>query len=332
MLAVAVAALLMPASVVVDRGDYVINADVIGSGRPVVAIAGGPGFSGRSVWGIGFGMRERCRTYLFDQLGTGNSKLKDPQAKLDDYVGLHKTIEDLEALRKKAGHTKWTVIGQSFGVIVSLVYAARHPESIDHLVLVSVPGIGPDGGQLTVNLAAKIPKPVMDKMIEFDLRQDLPEEEKLATQVLGGMPYYFHDVERGERLAKEAPEGLFAPRVFKLLQRHILNPTAYRDDLKRLTSFKRPVSMIQGHQDPCGAAMPYLLKEDYFPHAKVHMLGGAGHFAWLEHREFFFHDLHQTLKLPLPQYLRNLGEMEDPARDRELEAMEKFGWPFGRSL
>jgi len=329
MLALALAAFSLQASVVVDRGDYVIHADVIGSGRPVVAIAGGPGFSGRSVWGIGFGMRERCRTYLFDQLGTGQSKLKSASGKLDDYVGLDKTIADLEALRKKAGLTKWTVLGQSWGVIVSLVYAAKHPEAIDHLVLVSIPGIGHDGTELSQNLDAKIPKPVMDKMIEFELRQDIPEEEKLATQVLGAMPYYFHDVEIGERLAKAAPAGLFAPKVFMLLRKHVLNPTAYREDLKRLNSFKRPVTMIQGHQDPCGAAMPYQLKEDYFPHAKVRMLSGAGHFAWLESRRSFFFELHQALKLPLPAYLQRLGEWEDPARDRELEAMEKLGWPFG---
>lgn len=329
MVALVLAAFALQAPVVVDRGDYVIHAEVIGSGRPVVAIAGGPGFSGRSVWGVGFGMRERCRTYLFDQLGTGQSKLKSATSKLDDYVGLHKTIDDLEALRRKAGHAKWTVVGQSWGVIVSLVYAARHPEAIDHLVLVSIPGLGKDGMELSRNLDAKIPKPVMDKMIEFELRQDIPEEEKLATQVLGAMPYYFHDFEIGERLAKEAPAGLFAPKVFMLLRKHVLNPTEYREDLMRLTSFKRPVTMIQGHQDPCGAAMPYLLKEDYLPHAKVRMLGGAGHFAWLEDRQFFFYEMHQALGLPLPQYLQRLGESEDPSRDREREAMKKSGWPFG---
>lgn len=314
-----------------DRGPYTITADAIGSGNPVVAIAGGPGFSGRAVWGIGFGARERVRTYLFNQLGTGGSQLKDPSGNLGDHISLANTIADLEALRKRVGVKRWTVVGQSWGVIVAMVYASRHPTSIGHLVLTSVPGIGPDGFILGKNLDRLMSADAMDRLLELETRNDIPETEKIGRQVLMAMPYYFENFEWGREVAEEAPPDLFNPNVFIALRKHILNPSGYWSDLVRLPQvFKSPVTMIQGHQDPCGSAMPFLLKEKFLPQAKVHLLSGCGHFGWIEDRQMFFHAYLTALKVPLPQYLAHANTDDNPAWDLELAAMKKSGWPFGK--
>lgn len=316
----------------VDRGAYTITADAIGSGRPVVAIAGGPGFSGRAVWGIGFGARERVRTYLFNQLGTGGSRLKATSESLGDHISLQNTIADLEALRKRVGAKKWTVVGQSWGVIVAMVYASKHPNVVDHLVLTSVPGIGPDGFVLGNNLNRLMPADVMAQLLELDRQTDVPEAEKIGRQVLTAMPYYFEDFERGKKLTDEAPSDLFNPHVFIALRKHILNPTEYWSDLLRLPrAYKSPVTMIQGHQDPCGSAMPFLLKERFLPQAKVELIYGCGHFGWIEDRQMFFHAYLSALRVPLPQYLAQPDPDENPAWQLELTAMKKNGWPFGQS-
>lgn len=329
MVAALIASFVFQSSLTVDRGDYLINADIVGVGRPVVAIAGGPGFSGRSVWAIGFGLRERCRTYLFDQLGTGKSRVKTGKGTLADHVSLDRTIADLEALRKQAGHTKWTVIGQSWGVIVALTYAAKHPNAIEHLVLTSIPGIGLDGDVLSQNLSKTIPQSVTDALIEQSAREDLTEEQKIESQVMAVMPYYFHRPELAELLMKDAPPNLFAAPVFMALRQHILNPGKYGPLLPKLRETKFPVTMIQGHQDPCGAAMPFLLKEEYLPQAHVELIGRCGHFAWVEQSEFFFYALYQRLKLPLPDWVEHGFELEHPAQDRETAARKQHGWPFG---
>lgn len=327
MLATVIAALVFPASMTVDRGDYVIHADIVGRGRPVVAIAGGPGFSGQSVWAIGFGLRERCRTYLFDQLGTGRSRMKS--GKLADAISLENTIADLEAVRKQAGHTKWTVVGQSWGVIVALTYAAKHPNAIDHLVLTSIPGIGHDGDVLSQNLNKLIPQSVFDKLLAEDLREDLTEEQKIESQVMSVMPYYFREPEYVAGLMKDLPPNLFSAPVFIALRRHIRNPAAYGPLLPKLREAKFPVTMIQGHQDPCGAAMPFLLKEAYLPQAHVELLDRCGHFGWIEQSALFFYALFNRLKLPLPDWVEHGFELEHPAQDREAAARKQFGWPFG---
>lgn len=327
MIAAVAAALVFQSSISVDRGDYVINADIVGVGRPVVAIAGGPGFSGRAVWGIGFGLRERCRTYLFDQLGTGKSRMKT--GNLSDTVRLDRTIADLEAVRKQAGHTKWTVVGQSWGVIVALTYAAKHPNAIEHLVLTSIPGIGHDGDVLSQNLNNLIPKSVFDALLAEDSRNDLTEEQKIKSQVMLVMPYYFRDPESALGMMKDLPPNLFSAPVFMALRRHILNPEAYEPLFPKLRETKFPVTMIQGHQDPCGAAMPFLLKEKYLPQAHVELIGRCGHFGWIEQSAEFFYVLHRRLKLPFPDWVEHGFELEHPAQDREGAARQKFGWPFG---
>jgi pimeloyl-ACP methyl ester carboxylesterase len=329
MIAAVIAAFVFQSSMAVDRGDYVINADLVGVGRPVVAIPGGPGFSGRSVWAIGFGLRERCRTYLFDQLGTGKSRMKAGKGSLADAISLDRTIEDLEALRKRAGHTKWTVVGQSWGVIVALTYAAKHPNAIEHLVLTSIPGIGMDGDVLSQNLNRVIPQSVFDKLVEESAREDLTEEQKIESQVMSVMPYYFHGPGYAESLMKDMPPNLFSAPVFMALRRHILNPAAYGPSLPKLRETKFPVTMIQGHQDPCGSAMPYRLKEAYLPQAHVQLLGRCGHFGWIEDSVAFFYALHERLKLPLPRWVEHGFELEHPAQDREAAARKQFGWPFG---
>lgn len=300
-----------------------VHAESIGKGKPMVAIPGGPGFSGRSLWGIGFGMRDSVKTYLFDQHGTERIQTKASRA-----ISLDGTIQDLEILRKRNGHKKWIVLGQSWGVIVALVYAARHPEAVEHLVLTSVPGLDLDGNVLQQNLDKKIPKDVQKSFIDIELDPALSPEEKLTRQVPAAMPYYFYDLEIGEEMLQKAPKNLFSPGVFLALQKHILNSQAYRADLKKLKNLKAPVTMIQGHQDPCGSAMPYRLREQFLPKAKVALIPYSGHFPWIEERTLFFGELHEALNLKFPAWLDETYGNETPVQT-ERDLRKKNNWPFG---
>lgn len=319
-------------SITVDRGAYVISAESIGTGVPMVAIAGGPGFSGRAVWGVGFGMRNSLKTYLFDQLGTGKSNLKNPKSELKPHLTLANTVDDLEALRKKSGAKKWIVFGQSWGAIVAMVYASKYPNSVKRLVLASIPGIGHDGTILGTNLNRLVPASVANEILDIAADPNLSEDEKLARQVLIGMPYYFFDLDYGKKLASEAPAELFSPAVFRAMSFLILNSGSYESALRKLNGTKFPVSMLQGQQDPCGSAMPFLLKEKYLPQAKISLLNECGHFSWIESREDFFYEFHQHLGLPLPEYLRHIADWEHPSKDKERALMKQRNWPFGPGL
>jgi pimeloyl-ACP methyl ester carboxylesterase len=329
MTAVFLAAALLTGSVTVDRGDYVIHAETIGQGKPMVAIAGGPGFSGRSVYGVGLATRKHLKTYLFDQLGTGKSRMKDPATSVEAKVDLYSTIADLEALRKSQGIKKWTVFGQSWGVIVALIYAAEHPGAVEHLVLTSVPGLSYDGQVLSTNLGKIIPAEVENKLIEATRKEGLTPDEQLAIGVMGVLPYYFNWPQEGIDLAAKAPTDLFSPPVFRALQKHIRSTMEYRKSLEKLPRTRFPVSMLQGHQDPCGAAMPYILRDSFLKQAKVTMLDSCGHFTWLEEYPYFTEWIYQSLKLGSLDWFEDWYKLEQPKFESELKELDRLGWPFG---
>lgn len=67
----------------------------------------------------------------FDQRGTGQSK---PFASLENNTPAH-ALEDIERIRKYFNVDTWTVFGGSYGSTLALLYAIKHPERVEDLVL-----------------------------------------------------------------------------------------------------------------------------------------------------------------------------------------------------
>ena len=134
------------------------------SGRPpVVALSGGPGQAGVLLLedfasSLAPGLRGRGMIVL-DQRGTGNSGLLRCRAletanllkagreaaqcarklgRRRSFYTTDDTVADLDALRRAIGIRRWSLYGVSYGTKVAQVYAARHPESTERLVLDSV--------------------------------------------------------------------------------------------------------------------------------------------------------------------------------------------------
>jgi pimeloyl-ACP methyl ester carboxylesterase len=136
---------------------------------PVLALSGGPGQAGVSLLSdFADSLRPAGRrgVVVLDQRGTGYSGVLRCTAleKSDllkagreaaacakklgarrDYYFSDDSVEDMDALRAALGIDKWSVYGVSYGTRVGTLYAQRHPDRVDKLVLDSVvePG-GPD--------------------------------------------------------------------------------------------------------------------------------------------------------------------------------------------
>jgi proline iminopeptidase len=105
---------------------------------PIIYLQGGPGGA------IGRGTIQHLTPvaddgydiYLFDEIGCGRS---DRLANIRDYtVNRHK--RDLEAIVKQIGASKVILIGQSWGAILAVLYAADNPGSVAGMI---VTGPGP---------------------------------------------------------------------------------------------------------------------------------------------------------------------------------------------
>ena len=114
-----------------------------GAGRPLVCLPGGPGRTPDYLGDLG-GLAGTRELVLPDTRGTGESEVPaDPGTFRCDRLAM-----DVEALRAELGLDRMDLLGHSAAGNVALLYAAAHPERIDHLVLVT-PGLRALGLELT---------------------------------------------------------------------------------------------------------------------------------------------------------------------------------------
>ncbi len=126
-----------------DVGDgHVLHCQQVGDpgGVPVVYLHGGPGT------GCGPGALDHFHptlhhAVLIDQRGAGLSTphASEPLSEIDwSSIDLAHHIADIEAVREHLGIERWAVVGYSWGSVLGLAYAERHPERVTGVVLGAV--------------------------------------------------------------------------------------------------------------------------------------------------------------------------------------------------
>jgi len=105
----------------------------VGDGRPLVVIHGGPDFDHTYLLPDFDRLSSGFRLVYYDQRGRGRwrGKVDLDQIHIDTYVA------DLEALRRHLGLDTMAVVGHSWGAIIALHYALRHPDRTSHVVLIN---------------------------------------------------------------------------------------------------------------------------------------------------------------------------------------------------
>jgi len=105
---------------------------VMGSARDtIVVLHGGPGFSLAYIADDLAPLAARHTLVLYDQRGTGRSTLVSDSAALTG----ERFAEDLEAVRLHFGLGRVTLLGHSWGAGLAALYAIRHPERVEGLLL-----------------------------------------------------------------------------------------------------------------------------------------------------------------------------------------------------
>lgn len=110
-----------------------------GEGSPIFFLNGGPGISSEQYEFIFDKLDSIGMIILFDQRGTGQSTGFGNNG---FELNIKRMVFDLEQLRLHLGLQKINLIGQSFGASYALAYAAKYPENVNKMVLISTGGIG----------------------------------------------------------------------------------------------------------------------------------------------------------------------------------------------
>mmetsp|Transcript_18211 Transcript_18211/g.25545 ORF Transcript_18211/g.25545 Transcript_18211/m.25545 type:complete len:259 (-) Transcript_18211:304-1080(-) len=105
-----------------------------GSGPPIIVAHGGPGLDHTYLAAELSAFAENHTVIFYDQRGSGRSH----NAKKDkEHITIETFVDDLEELRRCLGYEKFTLMGHSWGGLLSMYYACAHPDRLSSLILIN---------------------------------------------------------------------------------------------------------------------------------------------------------------------------------------------------
>ncbi len=259
-----------------------------GEAGPVhVLLSGGPGLESAYVDPVAVELARDRTIVVLDQRGTGASRAAFGDGSQVTVAG---AVADLESLRAALGQTRLSLLGHSWGAMLSMAYAAAHGTNLASLALLD-PG-GPD--------------PTFAKAFGQIIEARLTDADKSAadsTQKSGGqgslraiLPGYFHDHAKGVAYAAALPQHYANADVSRAMFADLAQHYDVKDALQNTTI---PMLVLFGTDDPSRAAEAQL--DALFPRATKVMIADSGHFPWIENPTPFYAAIRAFLaKAPPP--------------------------------
>ena len=267
----------------IERGGARLDYRVVGRGLPIVVLHGGPDFDHAYLLPDLDRLAEEFRLVYYDQRGRGRSAAwVSPED-----VSIESEIADLDAVRSHFGLESAAILGHSWGGLLAMEYALRHPHRVSHLVLLNTAPASHDDVALTRRRRQESSAADLEHMRAIAAT---PEYERgdLAAEAA----YYrihFRTTLRPEHLehvvrrlrAHFTPEGVRTARAIEL---RLYRQTWDREDYDLVPGLARlavPTLVVHGDRDliPLECARRIA---DAIPRARLVVPPDSGHFAYLD--------------------------------------------------
>lgn len=269
----------------VQRGDFTLAYYRTGIGRPLLLINGGPGFPAQHFEPLAKMLAGELNVEVirFDQRGTGRSTMS---ALTPDRFTLDLLVDDMEALREHLGFARWTVIGHSFGAILAMALAARHPSTVRHLVLSAPAGVDMGFQQrLEVGIEKRLSS---GEQAALTAAAAAPESYRRHLDILSIiLSAYVCNREALPALRAAAVESrVYRPDVSALVWEALNAGSGY--DLKReITGLAVPTLVLQGHHDPIGSETVDGICGALSAATRI-TISDASHYLWIDNPDVYF--------------------------------------------
>jgi len=254
-----------------------------GDGPPLVCVPGGPARASAYLGDLD-GLSRYRRLILLDNRGTGDSEVPaDPATYRCDRL-----VDDSEVLRAHLGLETFDLLGHSASGSVCLLYAAKYPQRLRRLVLVT-PGVQTTGLTLDEEafmaaVRSRQGEPWYDVAYAAFERWDSGEET--PENRLAAAPFFYgswtleaaaHAAADAEQRSPEAAAGFRAEGWYG-------DPGATRASLAELPA---PALVVGGALDP--APSPGMLDDltQLFRDGRKVILPDCGHFPWVDDADAF---------------------------------------------
>jgi proline iminopeptidase len=270
----------------------------IGAGHPVVVVHGGPDFDSTHLRPELDRLADRFRLIYYDQRGRGRSA----EGVAPEDVSITSEVEDLDRLRAHLGYESVAVLGHSWGGLLAMEYAVRHPARVSHLVLMNTaPASYADWLLLREDMRRRRSEHDLEAMAAVTAgpdhaRGDLgAEADYYRIHFRIALPPELLDRVVDRLRAHFTPASVLTARA---IEERLYGQTCLRPDYDLLPKLRRlavPTLVVHGDRDlvPVEAARHIA---DAVPGARLHVLEGCGHFAYLERPD----DLHELVAALIP--------------------------------
>ncbi|MDX3382028.1 alpha/beta hydrolase [Streptomyces niveiscabiei] len=263
---------------------------VRGEGPPLIALPGGPMVASEYLGDLG-GLSAHRTLILLDLRGTGDSGVPaDPATYRCD-----RQVDDVEALRAHLGLDRIDLLGHSASGNLALLYAARHPDRVAHLVLIAV-----------LARALGLHATDEDHLAAARLRsgEEWFEEAYAALRTWqsgdfsGGLESFGALIYSRWDATTRAHLALMESRTNDEAAALFHSPDAYDPPATRraLAALSAPVLLLSGTHD--GAPNPALTHRtaELLPHAEAALQPDAGHIPWLDDPDWFVRHVNAFLR------------------------------------
>jgi proline iminopeptidase len=259
----------------------------IGRGRPLIVLHGGPDFDHGYLLPDLDRLADRFRLIYYDQRGRGKSA---ERVRPED-VSLASDVADLDRLMRHFQLESSAVLGHSWGAVLALEYALRHPNRVSHLVLMNPAPVSAGG------FAALRKAYVQQLGAEMERQQEIRasaaykegDPETVAARYRVHFKYALARPSDYERLMARMKQGFIRQGKEGILKAWAvedrLMAETWRVDgydlLPGLRSLRVPTLVIYGDHDFIPGEIAGQIA-GAMPNARLVTLKNCGHFAYLE--------------------------------------------------
>ncbi len=258
-----------------------------GHGQPIIILHGGPDFDHTYLLPDMDRLADSFRLIYYNQRGRG----KSARGVQPGDVTMKSEVEDLESVRKFFGLESVSLLGHSWGAVLALEYAIRHPNHVSHLIILNTAPVShQDYLLLRKSRREKTPADIDELKARAS---EAKYQEGDPDTVANYYRVHFRSTIRQPKQLEQVVQSLRASftkegiQKARAIEKRLCNETWFVNEydlIPKLKELNIPTLVIHGDYDfvpmECAEHIAQAM-----PRARFVLLKDTGHFSYIESPE-----------------------------------------------